>query len=461
MSSQKKAAILCFVAAVLTNPWSIAAVFSPDGTISSTWIKAGIIFFELLLFGLGLLLLLRPGKIAVQRLKFYALTFLLVVGAVEGGLHLIDYLHRKLVPPLPDARLQLSIYRNEPWAADFFREYKKIVRFKLDPLIGWRTKATSGRFINVDQRGVRRTFGAKRDSTAESLFFLGGSTVWGEGARDHFTLASLLAKQLRRENLSVRVTNYGERAYTNQQSLTRLVHLLLRGEVPDYVILYSGANEVIRPYIYGKPGIFQFSEFDEFLIQRDSNSLVRFGLLAAETVQKHSLIYRTVKKLTRRIKKSSGVPGVADAYSTEQLHRLAGEIAGNYLRSVRLLNNLARTYGFQVITVLQPVIFTKPHLSEEERTIDTWTQNAKLKQLYLDTYRQILERQPLHLHDLSGVFTSETRTIFMDFCHISEYGNAEVARAIFEIIKTEWPLKESVPGKQREKTFSSSTTATL
>ena len=215
----------------------------------------------------------------------------------------------------------------------------------------------------------------------------------------------------------------------------RLISSLLEGKRPDLVIFYSGANEVIRPFLYGEPGIFLFSEFDNYLMQKDLSPVKRISLLIMETIRDRSMIYKGLEKAIHVFTKPERRKNVADTFTSQQLENLAEQIAENYRRSMQLLDNLSATYGFDYVTILQPVIFTKPVLSAEEKSIDSWTQNPKLKNLYLETYKKIDALHLANYVNLANVFDAHEETIYMDFCHISEEGNAIVAEAMLQRIE--------------------------
>jgi lysophospholipase L1-like esterase len=79
------------------------------------------------------------------------------------------------------------------------------------------------------------------DNTAgdRTVYFFGGSTMWGFWAPEARTIPSLFAAATK-----VRSENYGEIGYTAHQSLVLLLQLLQSGHRPSLVIFYDGVNDI-------------------------------------------------------------------------------------------------------------------------------------------------------------------------------------------------------------------------
>jgi lysophospholipase L1-like esterase len=94
----------------------------------------------------------------------------------------------------------------------------------------------------------------------------GGSTMWGAGSRDSFTVPSLLARALQGRELRVEITNFGETGYVSTQGVITLLLQLRKGNVPDAVIFYEGVNDTYSAYQNGIAGIPQneFNRVKEF-----------------------------------------------------------------------------------------------------------------------------------------------------------------------------------------------------
>jgi lysophospholipase L1-like esterase len=90
---------------------------------------------------------------------------------------------------------------------------------------------------------------------ATKLFFFGGSTMWGTGARDDFTIPSLISKSLYGSKVNTKIVNYGESSYVSTQEMIFLINQLQQGNIPDVVVFYDGYNDTRLTYMHKRPGI--------------------------------------------------------------------------------------------------------------------------------------------------------------------------------------------------------------
>jgi hypothetical protein len=103
-----------------------------------------------------------------------------------------------------------------------------------------------------------------------------------------------------------------------------------------------------------------------------------------------------------------------------------------YLNNMKIVNTLGKTYRFKTLFYWQPTIFTKTTLSNYEKGIVADKKN--INKLFDATYSKItdqhFENARNGFHDISKIFGSYEKPLYIDFCHISEYGNQMVAEKI-------------------------------
>jgi hypothetical protein len=164
-----------------------------------------------------------------------------------------------------DRRVLSDAMKGEPWANEYFEELDQSWYVEWHPYAYWRRKPFKGRHINIGENGLRYTENGPTAHTGTDvieIFMFGGSTLWGHGARDGFTIASNLSRFLReRAGLRVNVTNFGEGGYVSTQEVVALLLELRNRNVPDMVIFYDGINEVFAALQTGQAGIPQ-NEFN-------------------------------------------------------------------------------------------------------------------------------------------------------------------------------------------------------
>jgi hypothetical protein len=72
----------------------------------------------------------------------------------------------------------------------------------------------------------------------------GGSTTWGEGQRDQYTIASWVSRLAEEAGTPLRIDNYGERGWTHFQEMILYLEQLSLRTPPDLALFYDGLNEV-------------------------------------------------------------------------------------------------------------------------------------------------------------------------------------------------------------------------
>lgn len=208
---------------------------------------------------------LEPGVVARSRLRW-----LLVVPSLLGWLAVIAAVNYVLgvawdrmtdddgfrtateavVAGETDPRVDSPAYADSPWAGAYLEELAQ-VGSTYQPWALLREAPFSGRYITIDDRGVRRSFEAAgvEPDEAVTIWFFGGSTTWGEGQRDEYTVPSQVARLADAEDLPVRVVNFGVRGYTSYQEFLLFEQEVHRRPAPDLVVFYDGSNDlnVYRP----------------------------------------------------------------------------------------------------------------------------------------------------------------------------------------------------------------------
>lgn len=312
--------------------------------------------------------------------------------------------------------------------ADWFEEYLEEAggfRTQWRPYVYWRLRPQQGRHINISEEGIRRTWappsGTEAEAPKKRIFMFGGSTLWGAYARDDFTIPSHLSKILNLEHgVNVEVTNFGESGYVSTQEVITLIRRLQRGDTPDLVIFYDGVNDVFSAFQNGEAGLTQqeWHRRDEFNLLKHYGRSSPFLLSRLE----HSGINRLLFKCTFR--------DTGRNRSSIEPKTLAGETVRVYASNLKIVQALGEAEGFKILFYWQPVLFSKKALTPFEQHLEK-TQGAS-KAAFALAYQSIreapeLKNDPL-FHDLSGFFDESGELIFIDFCHITEEGNGQLAR---------------------------------
>lgn len=365
---------------------------------------------------------------------------LLVLALLDGVARIaIAVIARRPVAPelAPiDVRLRGDDPAGPDWAEGYRREFEQsLQQVEWHPYVYWRAKPYRGRYINVDEAGLRRTWNTTRSPAPDQLriFMFGGSTMLGLGARDEFTIPSLVSKKLtNRLAAGVWVTNFGESGYVNTQEVMALMLELQRGNVPDIVVFYDGVNDAFSAFESRVAGIphNERGRVAEFNSRRYLNW--RGGLV--ERTGLYSLTRRVVRVIGRS--RSGG----RDGKRTPQTESLANAVMDVYLGNVRIVDSLAARFGFQAVFFWQPTVFTKSRLSSQEQRYERSERaSGRVKPFFGEVYKAFKRRMGTdkidNVHDLSGVFGEPAGTIFIDQFHVSEAGNDRVAEEMVRVLQ--------------------------
>lgn len=240
-----------------------------------------------------------------------------------------------------------------PWADAYWDEYDTM-RFRPVPYAEAALSDRNGRFIVV-QDGIRRSYEpADLREDAIEVWFLGGSTTWGQGQRDEHTIPSQVARLAEEDGVALRVVNLGVLGHTAWQGLHRLVAELGQRPAPDVVVSYDGANE-LAVQIEQHPNPVEPGPGQPTLFDADQRTPSAAWLEGAEvrpvTPWDQWWEVSLLGKLVRRT--VGGDPaGAAESITTPEVWDRTSEV---YVRARTLTAAVAEEAGSQALFFAQPV----------------------------------------------------------------------------------------------------------
>ena len=350
----------------------------------------------------------------------------------EAGFRLIFAIRdRFTTEPSPDRRVLAAGYRGDRWPVAHYRELG-LLEDRWQPYVYYRPRPFQGSTINVDSDGLRTTWqppvvGDDRSQRERvKILMLGGSSLWGFGARDNQTIPSLVARSLHERGWRVELRNLSQIGYVSTQELIGLIRELQAGYRPDVVIFYDGVNDAASAFLEREAG----------LTTNESNRRGEFNLLQSPArlaasffakLIKDSGSYRFAQSLRRRF--DGGTAPARAGPADDIVARLAGDVAERYTANIQIIETLGRGYGFRPLFFWQPIVFTKQALVSlelEETHRYAWTER-----MFRAVYGKIqaspdLKTNPA-FHDLSGIFDDSKGLVFIDYCHTTESANELIA----------------------------------
>lgn len=302
---------------------------------------------------------------------------------------------------------------NMPTSQQFWAEQGQMTVRWL-PYNYWTLAPYDGEFINVDSQGVRYTPSFTDDDNAQTVYFFGGSTMWGEGARDEYTIAGHVAKLLADNRQAQHVINYGQTGYVSRQDMILFQSQLAVDNMPDVALFYQGFNDVYAAYLQDVTGI-PYRE-NQRVSDVEAGRLLRAG--------------QPVFRLPDGDISSYDWSLVGESGASAEI------VADRWFANVKQVQILADAYDIEVLFIWQPALFAKDSLNGEEARIlaDLEIANPNFIALYqaVDAIVQqrVVDKNLDNVLVLTDLFVDSDRAIFYDLVHITEIGNLDVANAI-------------------------------
>jgi lysophospholipase L1-like esterase len=360
------------------------------------------------------------------------ITLVLIV-ALELGLRAVFWLKDRSKPRIPpDPRVVAALPESGAWLDLHYRELETLSD-RWQPFVYFRQRPFRGQTVTVDEEGLRATWQPPR-SRAENgpagsplkILMLGGSSLWGFGARDDWTIPSLVSKSLYRRGVRADVRNLAEIGYVNTQEMIALLRELEEGYRPDIVVFYDGVNDATSALLERQASVStnETNRVREFNLLQSAPRLVT-ALLG--NLVRNSAMFRLASSLRGRFAKGQSQEFALP--SREDSHRLAYEVVRGYGANVKLIETLGKAYGFRALFVWQPVIFFKKSLvpfEEEERAKYNWTA-AMFQDVQAMIAQEVQLTSDAAFINLSEIFKDTESLVFLDFCHTTEEANAKIA----------------------------------
>jgi lysophospholipase L1-like esterase len=330
---------------------------------------------------------------------------------------------------------RIPYYADKAWTAQFVADQEAIGSSTVAyaPFTVWQRPGYRSSTVNVDDAGRRVVPAASTDPAALRVFFFGGSAMWGTSSPDWATIPNQVVELSKdRSPRPIHAVNYGESAWVSTQSVIALEQSLRRGERPEIVVFYEGANDLLL----GMTNASAYEHLEYLRIETLFNSQGRGRDTATVRWPKPSLLARALLPNTFfRMDRRNQYSRVPYDWTDEELGRLADQVVSVYRTNQDLVRALATRYGFEVRFYWQPHLsYDKKPVCEAEKAMDN--PQARWPRMFRRFIRQVEPRlaeiRSDDFRDLSRVFADRTEQIFTDPVHVTPDGNRLVATAMVE-----------------------------
>ena len=330
-----------------------------------------------------------------------------------------------------DRRVNANAYieQDKLWLEDYYKEFHQ-QHISWEPYVYWRYTPYKGHYINIDEKGLRRTWNTGI-SRRKRIFVFGGSTVWGTGVRDDFTIPSFISRILSLEKgLNVEVINFGQSGYVTTQEIIALLRLLQNGQIPDLVIFYDGINDSFSAFQSREAGIPQ-NEFNRYAEFNSGRSI----LLSARNLIVNSATLRGMKEFMNRLKRKRIVDeSMSLSNNTSNFNKLLyDKVVEVYQANIRYANQIAREFKFKTLFYWQPTVFTKGDNKSSYENVQELTR-FEVRDEFLRVNKIIGKITHSNFTDLSNIFKDYKEPLYVDEFHLGEKGNELIARCMVQDI---------------------------
>ena len=138
---------------LIGNPWVVARSFTQDGSLDLHTRTALLILDAIVIFW-GMVILYQRRSWQARQISYLLITTVITLAIVETGLQVLCLIKNRAVV---DVRMLSSVYKNESWGDQYWKEYKS-TSFHYAPFILWNADEYHGKWINIDQNGLRKTW---------------------------------------------------------------------------------------------------------------------------------------------------------------------------------------------------------------------------------------------------------------------------------------------------------------
>jgi lysophospholipase L1-like esterase len=285
--------------------------------------------------------------------------------------------------------------------------------------------------IHVDAGGIRRSYEPRIAAGVRpvEVYFFGGSTMWGEYARDEHTMPSEVARMAEADGIPVHVVNYGESGWVSWQEALLFIQLAESGVRPDVAVFLDGFNDVLTAG-------FRASHDEESAVpwgpaQVPSNLLFG-GQITPEMSLRTGLDHNSALTRIER----GFIPPDPELVPPEEF-RSTEETVADAVRTLTMSANVesrtAEAYGVVRAAFIQPAINTRHPMPDGDRPLSEegpfgGREMARRYDGFLAAFHD-----PRFVR-ITDAYEGIAQPIMIDEVHTNEVGYRAVAAAIYRHI---------------------------
>lgn len=290
---------------------------------------------------------------------------------------------------------------------ELLNETNKALRIEYAPWVMYKTANFSGKYVNA-QDFIRKSipeFSLTAKDSALTIYFFGGSTMYGVGVTNNETIPSCFAEICKAKGLAknIRVVNYGVPSYFSYQELILFLQMLQKDKGSKIAVFFDGLNDflAINETRYRHPMLnhyYQtiFSNSDQLNHAREFDYSFQF----------------------------SSMQPVEDS-----LALVCDQVLKTYLQTQSQIRTIATAYNIRSIFFIQPVPFYQYPSSLTDPVADKISR-PQFGILYPQLEKKAAGDSTFYF--LGNMLKDEKVYPFADGYHYSPQFNRKIAQAMFD-----------------------------
>lgn len=334
-----------------------------------------------------------------------------------------------------DKRFLLENYESHDWAEKHFIEIQEMTSSYYDFVV-WKRDQFKGETINIDDEGFRYTLGSKTNDIHD-IWMFGGSTLWGSGSKDEFTIPSYLS-----QISGLKVRNYGMGGWVVRQELNQLIHEYAKINEQEkikerIIIFYDGANDGsahCRLELQNDISTNRESQIRDVMKEYTNNKSAIFSwkyLFDPAT--------EFIKKIKNKFYSPQNIIMEKDEWwICDKDPRRAEQIARAIVNDWIYASNIAEINNDKFLAILQPVahLSNSPldHLSKVGMDAKLTNERTRQYEAIYPLIEKYAKQANINFFNLESVL-DVNEYVYIDQFHLSPNGNLIMAKEINKIIE--------------------------
>jgi len=334
-----------------------------------------------------------------------------------------------------DWHVDLPNYAGNKDRARIYYQEKSIKKSQFEPYVGWKSNVQHGQAINIDDNGFRTHINhSGHGQSNPSVYFFGGSTMWGWGVWDNETIPALFNSLTR-----IPTYNMGEEGFVSRQGLERFINLLVQGAQIDTAIFYDFVNDVsmgcrveLKPGDYGRGTAVGEKAKPPSRVVNTVWQFLDYIFLSGIK----ELIDRIHHKISA-VRVETNEENMDETLICDNSEERAKQVAMTLVKNWEIAHDLASARKIKFYAILHPSAHIgSPKVDHLKKYLNSPLQKELAKQqkaVYAIIQAIIKERQHKWILDYSEAF-SRDEYIFIGAVHTSANGNQIIAERLYKDI---------------------------